>query len=148
MLVRPRDLADQVFDRQQLEILTLSLDAARCKAREIIGQSPRSGFLAVIEKWRQFPTVGVNLGSGNCRRQIDRNSGRSTDPTPCGGVGLKPVGRQLDAQRFAPAPEQVEALPGIHGGYWQRNSHEVFAMLVEGMAAHGWSVANPLPKRR
>jgi acetyl esterase/lipase len=31
----------------------------------------------------------------------------------------------------------------IHGGYWQRNSREVFAMLVEGIAAHGWSVAIP-----
>lgn len=29
----------------------------------------------------------------------------------------------------------------IHGGYWQRNSRELFAMIVEGMAAHGWSVA-------
>jgi len=29
----------------------------------------------------------------------------------------------------------------LHGGYWQRNSREVFAMLVEGVAAHGWSVA-------
>jgi acetyl esterase/lipase len=31
----------------------------------------------------------------------------------------------------------------LHGGYWQRNSRDVFAMLVEGMAAHGWSVAIP-----
>src|SRR6201994_4038110 len=31
----------------------------------------------------------------------------------------------------------------IHGGYWQRNSRDVFAMLVEGLAAHGWSVAIP-----
>jgi arylformamidase len=31
----------------------------------------------------------------------------------------------------------------IHGGYWQRNSREVFAMLVEGLAARGWSVAIP-----
>src|SRR5436190_7874361 len=31
----------------------------------------------------------------------------------------------------------------LHGGYWQRNSREVFAMLVEGMAAHGWTVAIP-----
>ena len=54
MLVRPRDLADRMSDGQ-LEILTLSLDAARRKAREIIGQSPHSGFLAVIEKWRQLP---------------------------------------------------------------------------------------------
>lgn len=31
----------------------------------------------------------------------------------------------------------------LHGGYWQRNSREAFAMLVEGVAAHGWSVAIP-----
>src|ERR1700753_459617 len=31
----------------------------------------------------------------------------------------------------------------IHGGYWQRNSRDVFAMLVEGMAAHGWSGVIP-----
>jgi arylformamidase len=31
----------------------------------------------------------------------------------------------------------------IHGGYWQRNSREMFALLVEGVAAHGWSVAVP-----
>jgi acetyl esterase/lipase len=31
----------------------------------------------------------------------------------------------------------------IHGGYWQRNSRELFTMLVEGVAAHGWSVAIP-----
>lgn len=55
MLVRPRDLADRIFDGQQLEILTLSLDAARRKAREIIGKSPQSGLQPVIEKWRQLP---------------------------------------------------------------------------------------------
>ncbi len=31
----------------------------------------------------------------------------------------------------------------IHGGYWQRNSREVFAALAEGLAAKGWSVALP-----
>jgi acetyl esterase/lipase len=31
----------------------------------------------------------------------------------------------------------------LHGGYWQRNSRELFAMLVEGVAVHGWSVAIP-----
>jgi acetyl esterase/lipase len=31
----------------------------------------------------------------------------------------------------------------VHGGYWQRNSRDVFAMLVEGISAHGWSVAIP-----
>jgi acetyl esterase/lipase len=31
----------------------------------------------------------------------------------------------------------------IHGGYWQRNSREVFACLAEGVAQHGWSAALP-----
>jgi hypothetical protein len=53
MLVRPRDLTDRMSDK--LETLTLPLAAARCKAREIIDQVPRSGFTAVIEKWRQLP---------------------------------------------------------------------------------------------
>jgi hypothetical protein len=55
MLVRPRDLTDRMSDGQQMETLTLPVAAARCKAREIIGQAPRSGFTAVIEKWRQLP---------------------------------------------------------------------------------------------
>jgi acetyl esterase/lipase len=43
-------------------------------------------------------------------------------------------------------PAQSKSAPCLvflHGGYWQRNSREVFAMLVEGTAAHGWSVAIP-----
>jgi arylformamidase len=31
----------------------------------------------------------------------------------------------------------------IHGGYWQRNSRELFAAYAEGLAAAGWSVAMP-----
>ena len=31
----------------------------------------------------------------------------------------------------------------IHGGYWQRNSREDFAMFAAGPRAHGWSVAMP-----
>ena len=31
----------------------------------------------------------------------------------------------------------------LHGGYWQRNSREVFALLVEGLAERGWAVAIP-----
>jgi acetyl esterase/lipase len=31
----------------------------------------------------------------------------------------------------------------IHGGYWQRNSRELFASFAEGPAAAGWAVAIP-----
>jgi acetyl esterase/lipase len=31
----------------------------------------------------------------------------------------------------------------IHGGYWQRNSREDFAVFMAGLEAHGWSTALP-----
>ena len=42
---------------------------------------------------------------------------------------------------YPAADRTAPCLVFAHGGYWQRNSREVFAMLVEGVAAHGWSVA-------
>ena len=44
---------------------------------------------------------------------------------------------------YPTAEKTAPCLVFLHGGYWQRNSRELFAMLVEGVAAHGWSVAIP-----
>ena len=55
MLVRPRDLADRLASEQQPQIFTMPLDAARCKAREVIDQASQGGLTPVIEKWRQLP---------------------------------------------------------------------------------------------
>ena len=44
---------------------------------------------------------------------------------------------------YPAAPYGAPCLVFIHGGYWQRNSRELFAMLVEGLAGQGWSVAMP-----
>ena len=44
---------------------------------------------------------------------------------------------------YPAADKAAPCLVFLHGGYWQRNSREVFAMLVEGVAAHGWSAAIP-----
>lgn len=38
---------------------------------------------------------------------------------------------------------QAPCLVFIHGGYWLRNSRELFAAYAEGLAQHGWSVAMP-----
>jgi arylformamidase len=38
---------------------------------------------------------------------------------------------------------QAPCLVFIHGGYWQRNSRELFACIAEGPATAGWSVAIP-----
>ena len=54
MLVRPRDLADRMSGVAQREIFTLPVDAARLKAREILDQSPQSGYLPIVENWRQL----------------------------------------------------------------------------------------------
>lgn len=44
---------------------------------------------------------------------------------------------------YPAADKAAPCLVFLHGGYWQRNSRDVFAMLVEGVAAYGWSVAIP-----
>ena len=44
---------------------------------------------------------------------------------------------------FPAADPNAPCLVHIHGGYWQRNSREVFSCLTEGVARHGWSAALP-----
>ena len=39
---------------RQPEIFTLPIDAARRKAREILGQFPDAGYTTVVENWRQL----------------------------------------------------------------------------------------------
>ena len=53
MDARPRDLADRMAHTHG-QLITLPLNAARRRAREIIEQSPKNGRLAVIENWRQL----------------------------------------------------------------------------------------------
>ena len=54
MLIRSRDLADEM-DATEEQWFTLPLEAARCKARQIICQSSCNGTTSVIQKWRQLP---------------------------------------------------------------------------------------------
>jgi hypothetical protein len=61
MLVRPRDLADRISGTRQPEIFTLPINAARLKAREIIGQFPRGGYMPIVENWRQLPDGQIEL---------------------------------------------------------------------------------------
>jgi hypothetical protein len=55
MLVRPRNLADRMSGPQQTSVFTLSIEAARLKAREILNQFPQAGYATVVENWRQLP---------------------------------------------------------------------------------------------
>ena len=44
---------------------------------------------------------------------------------------------------FPAADPAAPCLVFLHGGYWQRNSREQFACLIEGARAIGWSAALP-----
>ena len=56
---RPQDLANRLFD--QRETFTLPLDAARRKARQILGQQADDGLTTVVENWRQLPTGEIEF---------------------------------------------------------------------------------------
>ena len=55
MLVRSRDLVDRMSGTQQPQVVTLPIESARLKAREILDQIARAGFVTVVENWRQLP---------------------------------------------------------------------------------------------
>ena len=44
---------------------------------------------------------------------------------------------------FPAADPNAPCIVFIHGGYWQRNSKDLFANLIAGPAAHGWAAALP-----
>jgi arylformamidase len=52
-------------------------------------------------------------------------------------------GARLGFDLYPASESQAPCLVFIHGGYWQRNSRELFAVFAEGLAEAGWSVAMP-----
>jgi hypothetical protein len=62
---RPQDIADRSRERRDLgkldedgflrETFRLPLHAARLKARRILDEYPRDGYITVVENWRQLP---------------------------------------------------------------------------------------------
>ena len=61
-MVRPSDLAVRVSDAQYRDTFRLPIDAARRKAREVIGQNPRDGLTPTVENWRQLPDGEIEFG--------------------------------------------------------------------------------------
>jgi acetyl esterase/lipase len=52
-------------------------------------------------------------------------------------------GARMAFDLYPAAEVRAPCLVFIHGGYWQRNSRELFAAYAEGLALAGWSVAMP-----
>jgi acetyl esterase/lipase len=76
------------------------------------------------------------------RRNSDSATYRAAHPA---GLNLQyGTASERTALDLYPATDPgAPCLVFIHGGYWQRNSREVFACFAEGPAAAGWSVAIP-----
>jgi acetyl esterase/lipase len=53
------------------------------------------------------------------------------------------TGERTAFDLYPAADSHAPCLVFIHGGYWQRNSRELFACFAEGPAAMGWSIAIP-----
>ena len=50
----PRDLADRMSGVRPPETVTLPIEAARRKAREILNRFPSRGYMPIVENWRQL----------------------------------------------------------------------------------------------
>ena len=75
------------------------------------------------------------------RRNRDSVAYRSAHPA---GLDVPYAASERTAFDLYPAADPgAPCLVFIHGGYWQRNSRDVFACFAEGPAAAGWSVAIP-----
>ena len=76
------------------------------------------------------------------RRNSDSATYRAAHP---GGLNLEyaTTSERTAFDLYPAADPDAPCLVFIHGGYWQRNSREVFACFAEGPAAAGWSVAIP-----
>jgi hypothetical protein len=61
MIHRPSDLAERMSNRVEpgdgfsLETFRLPVETARLKAREILNQFPQSGYMAIVDQWRELP---------------------------------------------------------------------------------------------
>jgi uncharacterized alpha-E superfamily protein len=77
MAKRPRDLANQMAVQHNLsdgslhETFTLSIEAARLKAREIIDQFPQGGYMTIVEHWRQLPDGQIEFMMRRLRAAAD-----------------------------------------------------------------------------
>jgi hypothetical protein len=58
-------------DRRERVTLTLSVEAARAKARGIIRQDPQHGYMIVVENGGNYQMAKLNLRCGDCGQETD-----------------------------------------------------------------------------
>ncbi len=100
---------------------------------------------AFISSAERNAAYDSNAAFADSQTWIDQRNAWSTQFRAQHAVNLDIPYGPLTRQRF----DLYLGSPGapclvfIHGGYWQRNSREAFAIVANGLLAHGWSVAVP-----
>jgi arylformamidase len=106
---------------------------------------PRQNWAALSQGERDAAYDNTNAVANSAALIVARNEASAKFRATHAAALDIPYGKR-ERTRIDLYPARDKAAPClvfIHGGYWQRNSREVFATLVEGVAAHGWSVAIP-----
>ena len=92
---------------------------------------------AAYNNGQAVPTWVEKFAGWTSESAVIRTRSRATMDLP-----YRPGERQK-IDLFPGGDASAPCLVYFHGGYWMRNSREMFAVLGEGVAAHGWSVAMP-----
>ena len=85
-----------------------------------------------------------NLAVANSAELVERRNAASAAFRKQHPAGLDVPYGPAPRQRwdlFAANNVAAPCLAFIHGGYWQRNAREDFAVFAEGVMAHGWAAA-------
>jgi arylformamidase len=100
--------------------------------------------LSQDERDAAYDNNGAVKNSAELIAERNRLSAEARAATNAALLDLPYGGKDRTKIDLYPAAESAApCLVFLHGGYWLRNSRELFAMIVRGFAAHGWSVAIP-----
>src|SRR3569833_3125404 len=106
---------------------------------------PRAAWATLSQAERDAAYDNAKAVTNSAALIAERNAASEHARASLKSVRDQPYGprERNKIDRYPADDANAPCLVFIHGGYWQRNSREMFAMLAEGIVAHGWSVAIP-----
>jgi acetyl esterase/lipase len=122
------------------------MSASNVDLKSLLAADPRDHWASLDSAARSAAydnnAAVVDSASWIDRRNSDSATYRAAHPA---GLDLQytPTSQRTAFDLYPATDPNAPCLVFVHGGYWQRNSREVFACFAEGPAAAGWSVAIP-----
>jgi arylformamidase len=101
---------------------------------------------ASLDQARRNAAYDNNAAVANSAALIEARNAASARYRKAHPAGLDipyAAGARTAFDLYPASAAQAPCLVFIHGGYWQRNSRELFAAFAEGLSLAGWSVVMP-----